>query len=379
MDSKVLILSANYGDGHAQVSRALAAQLKTQGLEKVKLMNLMEQSHPLIDSISRQFYLKSYSTAPSIYGWLYHQTKNLPLESKRARWLHSFGLHKMKELLEQEKPDLLIHTFPGSAAAELKRKGGLSIPIFSVLTDFSFHQRWIHHKIDRYFVATEELKEEIASAGENPEKVVVSGIPIRSDFERERSAEPIIEKYHLDSSKPILLILAGAYGVSSDVKKLCKDLRHATDIQVILICGKNQALEEDMRRRLEDVEHFRVMGYVDHLDEFMQVATCLISKPGGVTISEALANGLPLCFFPPVAGQEEENALFLEKKEVAFILKKELNMAKQVLEKVNDEVILKALRQNSEILHESHASKTIAEHIINYLKENMRSLEQLHT
>ncbi len=370
--NKVLILSANYGDGHAQVSNALVAELQALGIENIKVVDLLGQSHPFIDSVSRQFYLKSYTTVPAIYGWLYHSTKHLPLESRRAKWLHSFGLNKMKQLLRDETPDLLVHTFPGSAASELKQKTDLDVPIFSVITDFTFHQRWAHKQMDRYFVSTEALKQEIIEAGEPEDKVVVSGIPIRSRFEKATSKSVLYKKHDLDPEKPVILIMAGAYGVSSDVKKTCEGLTEVEDVQVVVICGKSQSLKKEMEKRFGGFRHFKIMGYVDTLYEWIQVSTCMVSKPGGVTISEALANRLPLFFLPPVAGQEEENARFIEQQGAGRILNRRQDMARQILQTIQDEPCLLKMRDACDKTYKPNAAKVVAENIFAFLQNRYK-------
>jgi processive 1,2-diacylglycerol beta-glucosyltransferase len=374
VDQKVMILSANYGEGHAQVSKVLLTQLKKQGIQNVKVVDLMGQSHPFIDSVSRAFYLKSYKALPFIYGWLYYQTKDLPLESKRARWLHSFGLQKMKQLISDENPDLLIHTFPGSAASELKAKKAVSVPIFSILTDFTLHQRWIHKQMDRYFVATEELKEEIIQAGEPSEKVVVSGIPIRPCFEdQELTKEALLKKYDLSPNKQVIVILAGAFGVSDDVKRVCQQLKEEPAYHVVVVCGKNEALEKEMRRKYESYAHFRVFGFVSTLHELMNVASCVVSKPGGITISEALSFPVPLVFFPPVPGQEEENARYLQEKGAAIILKANHSMGEQVVRLVQNGERLSLMKRNGKSLFVSHAAERITEEIVAFLKKQQTS------
>ncbi|WEG11488.1 glycosyltransferase [Pullulanibacillus sp. KACC 23026] len=366
MKRKVIILSADYGEGHAQVSRALNEELTSIGMLEVKTLNLMNQSHPVIDYLSRQFYLQSYTHFSAIYGWLYNSTKYLPLTSKRARMLHSFGIHRMKQLLEEEEPDLLIHTFPGSAASELKRKGELSLPIFSVITDFSFHQRWIHPEIDRYFVPTEELKEEIIRAGEPADKVIVSGIPIRESFEILSSKETLFEKYQLSPDKKMVLILAGAYGVSKDIKSMCEGLRKDASLQTIVICGKNSELKDEMAQKYADAPNIRIMGYVNTLHELMQLATGMVTKSGGVTLSEALACGCPLLILPPVSGQEEENAKYLQREGAAKILTHETDMANQVELYLNDSPCLKEMHENSLRIRKMGATKRIAQEIIDF-------------
>lgn len=367
VQNKVLILSANYGEGHAQVSNAIVNELKSQGFEGVKIVDLLKQSHPLIDTVSRKFYLKSYTNLPGVYGWLYHSTKYFPLESKRAKLLHSFGVLKMKQLLKEERPNLLIHTFPGSAASELKRKHQIDLPIFSVITDFTFHQRWVHQEIDRYFVATEDLKQELIAFGVKPEKIMVSGIPIRSNFEEKASKDFLYKKYGLDSGKKIILILAGALGVSSDVKKTCDHLKFEKNIQVVMVCGKNQDLEQEMTERYSEFGHLKVIGYTETIHELMRLADCLVTKPGGVTIFEALATGLPLFFFPPVPGQEEENARFLEAKGAALTLNKHQDIGKQILAQLNNEQSMRDMAITCGKLYQPNAAHYIAEQVAAYL------------
>ncbi len=338
---KVLILYASYGDGHLQVARAITDAMEAQGNRRTVMIDLMAESHPWLNELTRRFYQKSYTRMPSLYGWMYDFTRPMKHDSLFGGILHSFGRDKIRRILAAEQPDVVIHTFPSFALPELKKKGTPHPPSYAVVTDFDLHRRWVHPSIERYYVATEDLKQELMQLGIPSATIQVSGIPLKAGFrcmlERESEAHsaafsPLIAvnssyattaaeehsiRYGLKPGLPVVLIMAGAEGVMPDLKSVCAGLLAEPGLQIALVCGRNAALKADMEVSFASDsrrERLHVFGFVDKMHELMSLSACLLTKPGGITLSEAIAAGLPMFTYRPVPGQEKQNALYLASK-----------------------------------------------------------------
>jgi len=363
---KVLILYASYGDGHYQVARALRDEFRNHGIQDIVMIDLFKEANPTVNAIARYFYIKSYNVMPAVYGWLYYGTKHIRWDSFFARWLQSYGIQKLMEIIETERPDMVIHTFPMSVVPEISKKTGNYIPSVTVVTDFDLHRRWVHPAIDRFYVATDDLKAKIERAGIPGDRIIVSGIPVKPEFEQHLSAEHILEKYGLADQGYHVLIMAGSYGVMQGLGDMCERLVRHSQVRMIVVCGKNRVLQQEMEHRFSAWPNVKILGFVEHIHELMHIASCIVTKPGGITLSEAMMKQLPILIYRPVPGQERDNALYLSSKGAAYIAYDPQQLEGQILELLYDHDRWKSMRRALEALRRPHAARTIVSDILSY-------------
>lgn len=364
---KILILYASYGDGHVQVSKALQQSFFDKGIHNVLMIDLYANAHPLMDTITRFAYLISCSFCPQLYGWSYYLTQNMHFDRNPAKLLNTFGIGALKEIIRLEKPDAVINTFPMQTMPEIRKQTGLNIPIFTVLTDFVLHNRWIDQDVDQYFVANEELKRAIINKGIPAERIKVKGIPLRKAFCQPCDKSQIFLRYGLDPAKKIVLIMAGAYGVMQSLKKICRALLHLEGIQILIVCGKNQSLKQKVEASFAQKPNIQIFGFIEHVQELMAVSSCMVTKAGGITLSEALSLQLPVVIFRPLPGQEKENAFFLAKKGAAMIAYQTEELVKKVESVLYKSENVSRMKQAIQELNKKNASETIVSDILKEL------------
>ncbi|MBD3921186.1 glycosyltransferase [Paenibacillus sp. PR3] len=365
---RILIIYASYGDGHLQAARAIRDALERQGVEpkRIKLVDLMAEANPLLNEVSRRFYMHSYSKMPTLYGWVYDRTRPMKHDSLFGGWLHSFGKEKLRRLLLSERPDAIVYTFPVFAAPSSRKSLLPHVPTSAVVTDFDLHCRWVHPHVDRYFVATDELKLELMRLGIAERRITVSGIPIKQSFTALRPNPQWFARYGLPEDRPIVLIMAGAAGVMPDVPEVCEALLQDNAVTVALVCGRNEALASSLRARFHgqlstsNGGRLHLFGYVETIHELMAIADCLVTKPGGITLSEGLATGLPLFIYRPVPGQEKNNALYLHSKGAAHITRNPQELSNAVRSLLYDPIRLAVHQQAARALGRSGAADTVA-------------------
>lgn len=316
---KVFILYARFGEGHWQAASALRHSFERQGTTEVLLIDLLAESHPVINEVSQFVYKKSYHVLPQVYGWVYEATKGMKSNTVFANWLHSFGTLALQKLVEREQPDAIIHTFPILVLPTVSHRVGRKIPMFNVVTDFDLHQRWVHPEVDKYYVATEDISNQLHELGVSPDRVAATGIPIRSSFSTVHGSVPAAYSYGIIPGKPVVLVMAAANAASSDTVELCNKLVERCDAQVVLVCGHNRTLMRSLTEHFALNEHISILGYVNQMDELMAISSCIVTKPGGLTLSEAIMAQLPVFIYRPVPGQERNNARYLENKGAAVI------------------------------------------------------------
>ncbi|MCC9087512.1 MULTISPECIES: diglucosyl diacylglycerol synthase [Bacillus] len=363
-NKKILILTANYGNGHMQVAKTLYDECKSQGFEHVIVSNLYQESNPIVSEVTQYLYLKSFSIGKQFYRLFYYGVDKIYNKRKFNIYL-KMGNKRLDELIQLHNPDIIIITFPMIVVPEYRNKTGKVIPTFNVMTDFCLHKIWVHENIDRYYVATDYVKQKLVEIGTHPSDVKVTGIPIRPQFEADVPKSIIYKKYGLSSDKKVLLIMAGAHGVLKNVKELCEALLLDSEVQIVVVCGKNAALKQS----LSDLEQahpdqLKALGYVEQIDELFRVTDCMITKPGGITLTEATAIGVPVILYKPVPGQEKENALFFEDYGAAIVINRHEDILESVTNLLQDEEKLEAMKQNIKKLHLKQSSQTILEDIV---------------
>ncbi|MNM45350.1 Processive diacylglycerol beta-glucosyltransferase [compost metagenome] len=368
---KIIILYASYGDGHYQASKAVEASLRSRGVTDVTLLDLMAEAHPLINGITRFVYLQSFKTIPRLYGWVYNATKEMPQEAPLLEVINSLGAGKLQQTLRELRPDLIIHTFPQLAMPRLLKRTGQSLPLANIVTDFDLHGRWIHPGVDRYYVATDDMKAEMMNRGIPEDRIRVSGIPVKPEFacQSKTSEESFSEPLQRLLSerpvrKPTVLLMAGAYGSMQGVREVIERLTALDRYRVITVCGRNRELYRGLQGQLRPHPDVHLIGYVKQVAELMRSSDCIVTKPGGITLSEALACQLPIFIYRPVPGQELNNARYLAQKGVACITRTPAELAQEIDALFGDESRLTELRQKIENLRRPQAAEVIADDIL---------------
>ncbi|MEW9698651.1 glycosyltransferase [Paenibacillus sp. SI8] len=309
---RILILTASYGNGHIQAAQALYEQFVRQGVEHVKVVDLMKEGHPFINMVTTSLVNKSTKISRmglDYYGWSYYWTREKKSTALFQRSMTALGKKKLKEIIHQERPDAVVNTFPFGASPEIC--SSLGIRNVTVLTDFALHNTWLHPLVDKYYVATEELKHQIMYKGFTRDCIEVSGIPVRHEFTSLSTRK--------SSNKKRILIMAADQGASSYVDDLLASLIHIAHCQIVVVCGRNEKLKQKLEAQFNVYTHLTIYGFVNNLHEWMSASTCIVTKAGGLTLTEAIALQLPIFIYRPYAGQERENAKYLASCGVATI------------------------------------------------------------
>ena len=356
---KVLLITGSFGNGHLQVSKNIKETFEKYYADEVEVIetDLFLQAHPNLTPVLKKLYLYSFSYFRDVYGYLYYAGKN---HSNISAYRY-FSSEYLKKLVKQAKPDIIVSTFPTPALSLLKDK---EIPIVNIITDYHFHKSWLTKGALRYYVATDETEKELMKLNVEKQRVKKFGIPIAEKFDK------WLQDNKLAINKKTVLLSAGAFGVSTDFSKLIgKILLKNNDTQIVVICGKNRELKNELEMNYAEQERVKILGYTENMREWMQTADVLITKAGGVTISEALASNIPLILFNPVPGQEMENAIYFKKNGMAKIAEN-LEEVLDCLEELFFENNIKKIKYSMTKNYLPHASYNICKDIMEILKVN---------
>ncbi|KAB2329798.1 glycosyltransferase [Cytobacillus depressus] len=363
-----LILTAKYGSGHVQATSVLANNLRERNIEPI-VSDLFGESYPAISTFTQSLLMKSFSTHSSFYKWFYYGTNKLN-SNGLVQFSSYFGRKRLLELVFMHQPSFILLTFPLHAASSLKKKSRMSIPTYTVVTDYCLHPYWMNPFIHHYFVSTEAVKSCLLSHQVSEKRITVSGIPIRSQFETPADKQVIYEKFHLCPQRKVITILAGAFGVLKNVKELCELLIHFRTYQIVVICGKNDSLFSSlMPIAFLFPESFRLLGYIEDIHELFAISHCLITKPGGITLTEAAAMQVPLILHSPIPGQELENAAFFAENGAAFISHTTLEVVNHVQTILQNEEISNRMKSAQKYIYKRDSASVIIDHAINEMKQ----------
>jgi processive 1,2-diacylglycerol beta-glucosyltransferase len=350
---KILILSATFGDGHKQVAKAISEAVEyTLPNASPIILDIMEWIHPYLYPVSLFVYKRGIKRFPQVYSYFYKKTRVKSSFSTRLHSLFTFGLQTMLEVIQRIKPQVVVSTYPFAAGiiSKLKEQGLINIPAVTIITDYTDHSYWIHPYTDLYIVGSNQVRDRLISLGIEDDKIKDTGIPVRQRFIKSQPRELLLEKYRIKSNKFTILIMGGGDGFIGKGRSTFRALESVSQtMQLIIVCGRNKKLKKQLKLELKDYKHdVLLLGFCENIQELMAISDFMITKPGGVTTSEALAMGLPLLIYHPLPGQEEDNAEFLWKSGLAFLAKTEKDLILKIESILNDSRDLKSMQQMTE-------------------------------
>ena len=308
--------------------------------DAVKQVDVVKFFSPLHRKLHADGYLKLVEHAPEIWGMVFKKTDNLRLARRLNRLKQLFPSNSRARLarcIAEFDPDVVLcaHYVPLEVLAQLKRgrirdakadsrdrnrRGAVAAEaarlkiarplVVSIVTDFEAHALWMERCVDLYCVAAPETKARLVARGATAEHIVTTGIPVAAKFSQKVDGRAVRSKLGLRDDQSVLLVLSGGFGMGP-VGEIVTELDKVKgQFQILVVTGRNEEMRRDLAAA--DRQHpTHVMGFATNMHELMAVSDLVISKPGGLTSSEALAMGKPLMILNPIPGQEAANSDFL--------------------------------------------------------------------
>lgn len=364
---RLLILSASAGAGHLRAAEAveLACKQRWPGAD-VRNVDVLTLTPAPFRRLYGKGYIDFVNKAPDIVGMIYDHTNRSPKNpaGDRLRLLaERLNARPLVDLIRAFDPDVICHTHFLSAhvTARERRKGRLRAPNAVVVTDYDVHRFWLCPGVRRYFVAREENRVHLEALGEPRESIRTTGIPIHPSFSQPVDAASLRRKHAVDPHKPLVLVLCGGFGVGP-VEALVESLiASVAGAQLVVIAGRN----EELRARLDRIarkapQRASVIGFTTEMHEWMAIADLLVTKPGGLTSSEALALGVPMVLANAIPGQETRNATMLYEAGAAISGENPLTVGYRVARLLESKERLAAMRAAALKLGRPDAAATIA-------------------
>lgn len=375
---KIMISYASYGGGHLSAAKNLKESIEKNYPDcEVFLFDCMKYINRVIDKVCGSTYSSITKNIPWFWGKIYYHTQD-PIFEKILSLSNKVLSYKLGRLLKQIKPDIIIstHFFVGHMCTILKEKGKLHAKLATVITDYGedpYNEWTCNHKfIDYIFVAHDKIKQKLTEKGISPDKIFDTGIPISDKFLIPYDKKQILKELNFQENRKTILFFGGGelgLGKNKTLEIFECLINNFPNIQIIAISGKNENLKNSFEKIVKStnkVPSVKILGFTNRVAEFMAISDLVITKPGGLTSTEALVSNLPLLAMNPIPGQEEENAHFLETNGAAIWLKKSDSIDSILKDLfINDNKKLLEMKQNIKKIAKPNSTQDICNILLN--------------
>lgn len=363
---KALILTASFGGGHNKAANNIKEKLIERNFI-VEEIDLLKEISEKLDHLLVGGYLNIISKTPEIYGLIY-KGSNLSTQNIFSKPILNILSTKILPIIEKIKPDIIIgtHVFAIGMMEHIKSKKMYNVPFISIITDYVTHKMYFSNCVDYYIVASEFTKNKMIEDGISANRVYGYGIPIDDKFKEKKSQKK--DGFNI-------LTIFGTLGMNDFSEYIIPILEISKDINMTIICGKNEELKEKLLKKYSlfiSENRLKVLGYTDEISKLMDENQILITKPGGLTLTEAIVKNIPMIipFFIP--GHEEENKNFIVEEEIGVYANGVEKVVKEVKKFYNNRRKIEYMASNMKNISKNFSVIKIVDLIENILKnENL--------
>ena len=306
MMKKVIILTASTGGGHNKVAQTIKEDLLALGHE-VEVVDFLKSQNKIYELIVSHGYELLASKFPTLYGELYKVSNSDHLNQKAIGAIRRSEKAYTKKVIEEFKPDIIVTTHPFAAAAigGLKVNGKISQVVIAIVTDFIAHTAYLSDGIDHYIVGSSFTKKQLERGGIISSRIHAFGIPVSREFYKNETQK---------NREFTVLVMGGSMGLSQ-MKEVVEELvKEISSFKLIIVTGNNRELYDDLKEDYQlqiESGQISLYGFTKEVDKLMDQSHIIVSKPGGLTVSESIVKEKPLIVPFYIPGQEYENLVFL--------------------------------------------------------------------
>lgn len=373
VEMNVLILSCSTGEGHNSAAQAVYKQfeLENDNVIKKDFLSLYKvRKKPDFFSSCLNIITKK---TPKVFGVLYKAGAIYSSTKITSPIYVVNGFYKknLKKFVEENKIDVIVstHLYAMECISHLKKSGDLKIKCYAVLTDYTCIPFLEETRQDGYFIPHKLLVDEVVSHGIKREIIYPTGIPVDSKFNDKLSKAEAREKLGLDINKKIILIMTGGIGCGN-IAAICKKLvaQYDDNYQVLAMVGRNNELKEELEKEFANTI-VKVIPFTKMVNYYMNASDVLVTKPGGISTTEAAVANIPIIHAMAIPGCETKNASFFEELGMSYNAKNEDEVFSYLGLLLNSEELRERICTNQSLV----INKFAARDIVRIIKENERN------
>ena len=365
---RIILMYISDVSGHRSATMAIEKAIKAiQPKTEILNINAFNYTNPISEKVINRLYMGVIKRAPQIWSYLYDNPEVVKRLEKLKNRLHKFNSPKLKILFDKFKPDVVIcsQAFPCGMVADYKKYYDSNLKLVAVLTDYIPHSYWVYDKVDYYICPAEDISIRLVRKGVPHNKILSLGIPFDHKFNEPLDRNKLFHKYKLDPGIPTIMIMGGGQGLGP-IKDIVKSLEKSKyNLQEVVVAGTNKKLLNSLKRKVKkSKKKILLFGFTDAVNELMDIADIIITKPGGVTTAEVLAKRIPMVIVKPIPGQETSNADYLTGKGAAIRTEDPKNIYALIERLLEDKNMLNQLRESAGTVGKPNASLDIAKLIL---------------
>ena len=308
---RIFILTLSFGAGHIRAAQSVAAELQVKVPEaEIMLIDALENCSLAFRALYVWTYWAMIRWTPQLWSKLFHSRIARRDEQTAPVWFWRMGCSKVFEKIKMFRPDLIVACEVGACEiAVIARRDKLTdAGIVNVITDFEAEPIWVKEEIAAYAVPSGQVAEQLRNWGADVEKINICGIPLDKSFSEFDDSDIIRKQFGLDS-RPIVLLMGGGMGPTSMDSVAFRLLREGNNLNIVALAGNDNAVHRKMEMLTDSATvSLKVIAWTDRVADLMRISEVLVTKPGGLTLSEAAVCGLPMVLFDAIPGPEESNA-----------------------------------------------------------------------
>ena len=363
---KTLILSCATGQGHNACACAIKEYFQLHG-ESCDIADGLSLISEAVSSFISRGHAFIYKKIPAFFRWGYsHAEKHPELldEGSLAYRFLGFGSERLLRLIEERGYDCVIctHVFTALMLKNAVKLGETGIASAFVATDYTCSPGAAFSGTDLIFVPTGKIAGEFAAKGADERRIVVSGIPVRHELYEAHSRDDAKLSFGIAPGHRHLLLMGGSMGCGP-IEQLLAELsgQLPVDWEMSVVCAGNHKLEKKLSRLYHDAPRIHILSYVEDMPALMDSAELCVTKPGGISVTEAAVKGLPMLLVDAVSGCESYNCKCLVESGAALTADGVEGLYKKCLGLMADEEALKRLKLCLEQFDSGTGAKTIYE------------------
>jgi processive 1,2-diacylglycerol beta-glucosyltransferase len=375
LNPRILILFVAQGAAHQRAAEALRKAIRELRPDaQVEVIDILQHCAAWFRT-----YYNSFLIILKLWPGLWRRIENIQHQSKSTSpgWIYRQGAKALFRYVCDFAPDVVIATEVGACElAVLCKRQTQTAFLLAGVELMDFNRAWIQPEVDLLLTTHVDLAAQLVAAGAPASRVVTTGQPIDPVFASLPDRESARKTLGVKQNALQLLILLGGTGLGDPGRILPEVSKIKQPLKVVIITGRNRRLEAHLRNEFLSFPHVRVLGWVDNIQEWMVASDLMVSKPGGGTLTEGFACGLPMLAFGPLPGNEERTCQWIEKWGAGIWIKKPEHLAPTIESLLADRTKLNALRNQARALARPHAARDGAQAVLDLLDQKTAKFEK---
>jgi processive 1,2-diacylglycerol beta-glucosyltransferase len=369
---RVLIISVTTGGGHNSTADAIAGEFQRMENVEVVQEDLYEYCSAFLFSALDRGYLFSTRYMPRQFGSTYNGLESHSSLRKLVSAVSgsTYLAKKFSGFFRGYMPDAVIttHVFAAQVLNEMKLQGVLTMPLIGIITDYCIHPFWEECTAFDYIVTASALLNLSAQRkGIEMARILPFGIPVKPAFLKKVPKFQARHALGLNAEPRTILVMGGSMGYGKLLDTVLELLEMKEDQQIVCICGNNKKLYSALQE-LNNPNLF-IQGFVQNIALYMDAADCIVTKPGGLTVSELLVKNLPAILIHPIPGPEERNMDFLLNNGGAIKVNEFFSVTEAVYSLFSNPARLRLMEQSLGLLAHPDAGRRICDFTIQTVQD----------